>query len=228
MSYLDKFRRVITMLGNTLGFVRMIRTASIKDSSSTFKFIPKEAIECDFEQACKDMEIEGELLEAAKSFDRSIKMLHTQEAEAKDYLRDLVKVFDGVFKGEENKHLKLFFMIIPPLTINFVESLRIAKDKVMKKRQVGTYFSDDGFALGLAYVLKVLGQTKRFKSLNWFESIEEKLSSDEKNIKDTREREDEDVEVDREINLRNVKTQSEEYSLMFYSFNAAQIFFSDI
>lgn len=93
----------------------------------------------------------------------------------KDYLRNFANVFEGVFQGEQHKHLRLFFILVPSLTINFVESLRVAKDKVLKKRQVGQYFSDDGFCLGLAYVLKVFLQGKRFKSLNWFESIEEKL-----------------------------------------------------
>lgn len=41
-SYLDKFREVITMIGNALGYVRLIRTASIKDSSSMITFVPKQ------------------------------------------------------------------------------------------------------------------------------------------------------------------------------------------
>lgn len=125
--------------------------------------------------------------------------------------------------------MRLFFILVPSLTINFVESLRVAKDKVLKKRQVGQYFSDDGFCLGLAYVLKVFLQGKRFKSLNWFESIEEKLWGDEKNIKESWEKgEDAEVDVDREINLKNVKTLSEEYSLIYYSFSSSQTLFNDI
>lgn len=47
-SYLDKFREVITMIGNSLGYVRLIRTAAIKDSSSMIKFIPKQISEPKF------------------------------------------------------------------------------------------------------------------------------------------------------------------------------------
>ena len=44
MTYLDAFRKVITWIGNTLGLVWMIRTASIKDSGAAVKFIPNEAV----------------------------------------------------------------------------------------------------------------------------------------------------------------------------------------
>ena len=49
-SYLDKFREVITMIGNALGYVRLIRTASIKDSSSMINFIPKQLNEPKFSE----------------------------------------------------------------------------------------------------------------------------------------------------------------------------------
>lgn len=226
-SYLDKFREVVTMIGNSLGYVRLIRTAAIKDSSSMIKFIPKQIKEPKFAEYCNEMGIEGELKKAAELFDESINILYRQEAEAKDYLRELVKGLDGVFKGDDNKHMRQFYMIIPPLTINFVESLQRAKDKVWKKHQVGTYISDDGFAVGLAYILRILHQNKRFDSLNWFESIEEYLRSEEDNVMKARQMVEE-VDVEREINLKKIRTSGEEYTLLYYSFSAAQIFFKEM
>ena len=89
-TYLDKFREVITMIGNALGYVRLIRTASIKDSSTMITFIPKKLKEPKFVEYCKDLGVEGGLLQAAEHFDESIRILYKQEAEAKDYLRELV------------------------------------------------------------------------------------------------------------------------------------------
>jgi WASH complex subunit 7 len=40
ISYLDKFRQLITHIGNALGYVRMIRSASLKDNSNLVKYIP--------------------------------------------------------------------------------------------------------------------------------------------------------------------------------------------
>uniref|UniRef100_A0A7S3NG75 Uncharacterized protein n=1 Tax=Euplotes harpa TaxID=151035 RepID=A0A7S3NG75_9SPIT len=226
-SYLDKFREVVTMIGNSLGYVRLIRTASIKDSSSMIKFIPKQITEPKFAEYCTEMGIEGDLKKAAELFDESIKILYRKESEAKDYLRELVKGLEGVFVGEENKHMRQFYMIIPPLTINFIENLQKAKEKVWKKRQIGTYISDDGFAVGLAYILRILEQEKKFGSLNWFESIEEYLRNEEDNILQTRQMV-EDANVEREINLRKIRAYGEEYTLLYYSFSAAQIFFKEM
>lgn len=136
MSYLDWFRKVITCLGNTLGFVRMIWTASMKDLTGTIKFIPKEAVFANYSEILKDLGIEesSELYKATKNFEDTIKLLIKKELEVKDYLRNLVSVFYRVFKGEQHKHMRLFYILIPTLSINFVDSIKAAKDKILKKR----------------------------------------------------------------------------------------------
>ena len=40
------------------------------------------------------------------------------------------------------------------------------------------YFTDDGFALGVAYILAILKQQRKFESLHWFKSVREKHASD--------------------------------------------------
>ena len=57
---------------------------------------------------------------------------------------------------DKNAHLKNFFMIVPPLTINFVEYMISAKDKINRKNKAGAAFTDDGFPMGVAYILKLL------------------------------------------------------------------------
>ncbi len=41
LTFLDKFRQLVTSIGNALGLVRMIRNASLKDNANLVKFIPK-------------------------------------------------------------------------------------------------------------------------------------------------------------------------------------------
>jgi len=95
VGYLDRFRKVITFLGNTLGFVRMIRTASMKDSTGTIKFISKEAIRANYSQILLDLGVDenSELFKTTKNFEDTIILLMKNELQVKDYLRNLVNVF---------------------------------------------------------------------------------------------------------------------------------------
>jgi WASH complex subunit 7 len=75
-------------------------------------------------------------------------------------------------KDGTDSHLRNFFLIIPALTLSFVDSLRTAKER-MEKTVKGSeaYFTDDGFPLGLAYILAILRQDRSFESLHWWEEV---------------------------------------------------------
>jgi hypothetical protein len=99
----------------------MIRNASLKDNSNLIKFIPKIMDDIRFEDVIAELGIKGEVLEACKVFDMCIRLLFKQATDASDYLRILVKNFEGVFDNEECAHLKLFYLILPATTLNYIE-----------------------------------------------------------------------------------------------------------
>lgn len=69
--------------------------------------------------------------------------------------------------------MRLFYVIVPPLTINFVEHIVSCKQKLNKKnRQDEATFTDDGLAMGIAYCLSALDQWKDFDTLHWFTSVQ--------------------------------------------------------
>ena len=123
VSYLDKCRQTITHIGNALGYVRMIRTAALKDNSNLVKYIPTLLEDTRFEMQADDLDIKEETFEAMKMLDLCVRNIFKQADDAGDYLRLIVRNFDGMFDGEETKHLRLFYMMIPPLSLNYIEHL---------------------------------------------------------------------------------------------------------
>lgn len=57
VSYLDRFRQLITGIGNALGYVRMIRSASLKDNAALLKYIPDIVNNIKFEDVARDLDI---------------------------------------------------------------------------------------------------------------------------------------------------------------------------
>lgn len=121
-------------------------------------------------------------------FDMSIRMLKDQAGDATDFLRRIGKSFEGVFDDAECAHLKLFYIIIPPLTLNYIEYIKKGKEKIFKKNNKDAFISEDGFPLGVAYLLKILNQIENFESLNWFEHMKQKFKKDQKGIQQRIER----------------------------------------
>lgn len=75
--------------------------------------------------------------------------------EATEYFKLLVKVFVPVLRNSNNIHLKNFYIIVPPLIINFIEHSLNCKEKLNKRNKADCAFTDDGFALG-NYIVKYL------------------------------------------------------------------------
>ncbi|CAL1541419.1 unnamed protein product [Lymnaea stagnalis] len=236
-SYLDQFRTLVTQIGNAMGYIRMIRSGGLHCCSNAIRFIPDLEDIVVFEDTCKEEGLSPETQAAAKNLDNVINNLAKNFAEGTEYFKAnnatncfvaqmLVDVFAPEFRNPKNMHLRNFFVILPPLTINFVEHSISCKEKMNRKNKVGAAFTDDGFAMGVAYILKLLDQYYEFDSLHWFQSVRDKFKKDKEQVlKQTGNRSDEKLQQTTSLTVKRLEQYLQEYELLFYSLSSARIFF---
>uniref|UniRef100_A0A8C4QNR8 WASH complex subunit 4 n=1 Tax=Eptatretus burgeri TaxID=7764 RepID=A0A8C4QNR8_EPTBU len=147
-SYLDQFRQLISQIGNAMGYVRMIRSGGLHCCSNAIRFVPDLEDIVNFEELAREDKLSEETCAAAKQLDVVLDMLTKSFAEGTEYFKMLLAVFVPEFRSSKNMHLRNFYIILPPLILNFVEHSISCKEKLNKKNKLGASFTDDGFAMG--------------------------------------------------------------------------------
>jgi WASH complex subunit 7 len=77
-------------------------------------------------------DLSPDTVEAAKNLDAVIGNLCKNFSDSVDYFKILVDVFRNELSTNKNTHLANFYMIIPALTVNFVE--QILQSKVRRSK----------------------------------------------------------------------------------------------
>lgn len=226
LSYLDQFRQLITHIGNALGYVRLIRSGGLHASSNAVSFLPNIDSSIPFELMCKNLNYSATTQAAAKCLENDIANLVRHFTEGIQYFKLLVDVFASAFRDTESHHLQQFYAIIPPLTLSFVDNSISNKEKMFKKNQIGAAFTDDGFAMGIAYINALLNQSSELDSLHWFKTVEQYINTEKqvaegnKNIHG-----DEKLQQTRALTLKRLGERSAEFQLLYYSLSGARVFF---
>ncbi|XP_043569200.1 WASH complex subunit 4 isoform X3 [Chiloscyllium plagiosum] len=228
-SYLDQFRQLISQIGNAMGYVRMIRSGGLHCCSNAIRFVPDLEDIVNFEELVKEEGLSEETQTAARQLDSVLTDLTRNSAEGTEYFKMLVEVFSPEFRNSKNMHLRNFYIIVPPLTLNFVDHSISCKEKLNKKNKVGAAFTDDGFAMGVAYILKLLDQYQEFDSLHWFQSVREKYLKEknavvkQQNVQSTNQ--DEKLMQTMNLTQKRLDIYLQEFELLYFSLSSARIFF---
>lgn len=228
-SFLDQFRTLVSQVGNAMGYVRMIRSGGLHCCSNAIQFVPDLEYVANFEGLSQDAQLGQDCIEAARRLDAVVTSLAKNFSEGSEYFRLLVDVFAPTFRDPSNMHLRNFFVILPPLTLNYVEHAVACKERMSRKNKVGAAFTDDGFAMGVAYILKLLDQYQDFDSLHWFQSVSDKFNKDTAQVREEKKeaagKEDEKLQQAMSLTGKRLDTYRHEFDLLNYSLSSARIFF---
>ena len=225
-SYLDQFRKLITEIGNALGFIRLVRLAAASFSHGAVRFmsiganlrgngrseVSHQAVSAheksslkrvstadiqvtengsehspendtggssSFESLAKSENFDDDTISIGRLLDEVQERMQNSLDRA-EYFRILVEVFSKGLNQEKNTHLKDFYILIPALCSSHVDALLLAKEKLTKrgKDSVQAAISDDGFAVGISYILKVLHQDAAFDALRWFDAVRKHFTAE--------------------------------------------------
>ena len=226
-TYLDQFRQLVTEIGNALGYVRMVRSGVLNTVSAGIKFVPDLSKIANFAAATTEAKLSVDTVDAAKNLDGILGNLLKNFASGTDYFKILVAVFVNVLSASDQQHLKNFYVIVPPLTLNFVEKMLEQKERLGKKGKLESSFTDDGFALGLAYILKLLSQYEAMDALHWFDSVSAKLKSERDKLAILQKTRNQEELQTIQLSILRLNNIQAEFELLFFSFSGARIFFKE-
>jgi len=166
--------------------------------------------------------------ESFKIFEDTMNLLDQNKKNNINYLTLLVSPFENVFSEQVVADIELFYYLLPSLTINYVENLIVAKNKIYSKNIKDAFFCDDGFILGFCYMLKVFKQENTFDSLQWFQSVIEKLENNEKEFTNNKNKKNSNQEIlQQNMSMKKITTYKTEFELLFFTFNSSMIVFND-
>ncbi|XP_035708903.1 WASH complex subunit 4 isoform X3 [Folsomia candida] len=239
LTWLDKFRVLISHIGNALGFVRLVRSGGLHYLAGGCRFIPDLDDISAFSISSGEKGVTSEIYSAT---DEETELKVTQHLElaikgvdstlskffgGEDYFGLLVKAFRAGCMHDRNAHLKNFYVLIPALTLSYVDHMRQCKEMLAKKAKTATIFTDDGFPMGVAYLLQVLGQDDDFDSLGWFHSVKQHYEDEKQKEMQiiTESKNDEKLEQTSKLTAKRFHDQLQEFELLRFNLSSARIFF---
>ena len=225
LSYLDHFRQLITQIGNALGYVRLIRSGGLHACSNAISFLPDLNSTLPFESTAKSLNYSSTTQAAAKRLEDDIANLVRNFTEGIQYFKLLVDVFASAFRDVKSHHLQQFYAIVPPLTLSFVDNALSNKEKILKKNKDGAAFTDDGFAMGIAYINALLDQSNELDGLQWFETVYRHINKEKLVAESKDDAEDEKLQQTTALTLKRWSERSAEFQLLYYSLSGARVFF---
>ena len=244
VNNITKSIQFITQIGNAVALSRCIRTAVMDYNSQNVNLLTSYNID-DFNNLVQQLILQDKSDPANPNTNISPEMLNNTQNSLNDsnkifcdmisslkqtgknelnYLEILISAFEGNLSPEKIPDIDLFAFLLPPLTITFIDNAINARDNLLKKNKSEemAYFSDDGFMIGVCYLLKLFSADKKFESLSWFPSVISYYNS--KKIQRKNEKGSHGVDT---LNERQITSYKEQFELQYFTYTSAAILFNE-
>lgn len=224
ISYMDRFRQLVIDIGNALGFVRSMRSGRLQMGANALEHF----------NGCADRSYAEAKLEeehaVGKQYRDSTECLEDNFTESADYLKMLVNAFQRHIQTDKFAHLRQFYLIVPALAMNYVEYMIILKEDLagLPRSRCCHQYTDDGFTVGLVYLLTLLDQIDKFNSLHFFATVDQYYTDQIQKLKSPAPNDgidQEKVMQTRSLSEKRFRALQREFNLLYYNLCSSKIFF---
>ncbi|KAI8035355.1 WASH complex subunit 4 [Drosophila gunungcola] len=227
-TYMDLFRKVITQVGNAVGYVRLLQAGSKNANFRSRSY--KTRLDTNFKSGGTKVHeaTEGSI----KEYEKSLGHMKECYSDSTNYFKLLLQGFQPFLCNPHNHHLKTFYLITPALIMNYIDYRVKQKLKIHKKDLTKISLFEDGFAIGLVYILNLLNQQLEFHELGWSQTTTQHLNEERYKVRDILKRQqtaseqlDEKLLQTVAITERHLNAYEHEYNLLYATLSSSEIFF---
>ncbi|KAH8280735.1 hypothetical protein KR054_005175, partial [Drosophila jambulina] len=231
-TYMDLFRKVITQVGNAVGYVRLLQAGSKNANYRSRSYMPKVG-----SQFGAGEEVREGLMEATASaireYEKSVGHMRECYSGNTNYFKLLVQGFKPFLCNPHNHHLKTFYLITPALIMNYIDYRVKEKLKIHQKDLSKMSLFEDGFAVGLVYILSMLNQQGEFHELGWSQTTAQQLKEQRAKVRNLLAGQQasattpthEKLSQTMAITEHHVNAYEHEYNLLYATLSSSEIFF---
>ncbi|KAF8379323.1 hypothetical protein HHK36_028757 [Tetracentron sinense] len=167
LSFLERLCCIVTEIGNVLGLIRILRAGGSHHACSISRFINRPNNIISFMGNAQKLCFIDETVTAGGIMDVAIENKYQAEKHINCF-SSLVTAFSKESESSEYLPFGDFFCIIPALVFSLIDSKIHCKDNILRRgHDVGNQIlMDDGFVMGVAFILKVCLQPAIHLCLN--------------------------------------------------------------
>ena len=240
-NYIAKSIQCITEIGNCVALVRCIRTAVMNYNSQNLglltsynikdNLIHQISLQIELDLINKNSHISQNMLVNIQNsfiylnqiFCETINSLKHNKVNELNYLRILVEPFERSF--EKLPKIDLFVFLLPPLTLTFIDKAIESRKNIEKNKIIGdnSCFSDDGFMMGICFLLKIFKADKKFENLSWFSSAIEDYKRQQNKLKSSKISQSGQI-----LDIIQINDYIEQFEMQNFIYTSASFLFTEL